>query len=798
MYLIPKCNTMDTRKRLKHFKKTLKKSRAIYWMIHHKKIVALIFVALILGFCFYLFRDLPSPSKLKNASAFAMSTKIFDRNGILLYEIYGDENRTPVPIEELPQHIKQATIAIEDQHFYSHFGFDASGMIRAVRNMIFKQQLQGGSTITQQLVKTALLTRERTVRRKIKEAVLTLGTEMMYTKDEILEMYLNHIPYGGTAWGIEAASQMYFDKHAKDLTLSESAMLAGLPQSPTRYSPFGTNPDLAKARQKDVLRRMYEEEFISEEQMNNAINEELKFAEPKSNILAPHFVMYVKEQLVDAYGELPVERDGLRVYTTLDYELQQASQASLSAELKKLEKMKVGNGSAMITDPRSGEILVMIGSKNYFEATQGGQVNVTLRPRQPGSSIKPINVVTGFQLKTLTPATMLLDIPTSFLVPGQKSYRPRNYDGGYHGPVQTRFFLGNSYNIPQIRAITMHGVESMIATGSAMGISTWTDSSKYGLSLALGGGEVTMADMTVAFGTLSNQGIKVPLHCILRVENNDGSILQQYNPEEMKELVQTMTEDTTIKEQKLTKTTGLSDQAITATRVLDREPAYLISHILLDNSARLGAFGERSELVIPNQAVSVKTGTTNDLRDNWTIGYTPEVLVATWVGNNDSTSMNQSLVSGVTGAAPIWNDLMRYVLRGKKAVWPEKPKDVIDKEICAVSGLLPNPEARCNTRIEFFWKGTEPQENNPADIDHLPREIWITPETGLPPKEGDAPNDHLISEKHLLLSDPLTKDWCADCIRPLNEKGRTIWEEAIVRITPQQMPQVEQLPQAEE
>ena len=711
-----------------------------------------------------VFRDLPSPTKLKNNQVFSISSKIYDRNGALLYEIYEDKNRTPIVLKDLPPYVYQASIAIEDQNFYKHIGFDVWGMFRAALNTVFRQKLQGGSTITQQLVKTTLLDRQRTLTRKAKEAVLTFASEVIYSKQDILEMYMNNIPYGGTAWGIEAAAHTYFNTDARNLSLAQAALLAGLPQSPTRYSPFGTNPQLAKDRQLQVLRRMAEDKYITQEQADKAGQEPLVYAISKTNINAPHFVMYIRDQLVNTYGETVVARGGLRVYTTLDLSLHQDAQASLSAELTRLDKRKykVGNGAALVTSPKTGEILAMIGSRDFFDATHDGQVNITLRERQPGSSIKPINVVTGFQLKKLTPGTMILDIPTCFLVGGQAQYCPKNYDGVAHGPVQTRFFLGNSYNIPEIKVISMNTLESVVATASAMGITTWKDPSNYGLSLALGGGEVKMVDMAVAFGTLANEGIKVPLHSILRVEDFQGNVLEQYKPEETAAAVDTLTDHPD--------TPSLGE----ATRVLDRQPAYLVSHILLDNSARIGAFGPSSELVIRNQVVSAKTGTTNDLRDNWTIGYTPEYVTTVWVGNNDNTPMNQALVSGITGAAPIWNDIMSRVLRGKKPVWPALPPDIISKEICTVSGLLPNPDAQCSTRTEFFWKGTEP-----AAMENISRETWIVSTTGLPPKEGD-PTDNLVLERHTLLSDPFTHDFCLDCVRPVDDKGKVVYEQHIV------------------
>ncbi len=732
---------------------------------HKKKLAIGIFLFIVLSLV-YILRDMPSPTKLKSDQSFPVSTKIFDKHGELLYEIYAEENRTPIKLEDLPPYVSQASIAIEDQHFYSHIGFDVLGIIRAIKNTIFKQQVQGGSTITQQLVKTALLTRKKTFTRKAKEAVLTIATEIIYSKKDILEMYLNYIPYGGTAWGIEAASQRYFNKHAKDLTLSQAALLAGLPQSPTRYSPFGNNPELSIQRQQEVLRRMREDGYITKEEEEKAKQEKLVFAEQNNNIKAPHFVLYIKDQLVEKYGEAKVERGGLRVYTTLDWDLQNAAQASLSAEINKLTRYRVGNGAALVTKPSTGEILAMIGSKDYYDATADGQVNVTLRERQPGSSIKPLNVATALQLKKATPATMLLDIPTCFAVAGQQEYCPKNYDGSFHGPVQTRFFLGNSLNIPEVKLLAMNSLESFIATASAMGITTWNDPSKYGLSLTLGGGEVKMVDLVTAFGTFANEGVKVPLHSILKVEDYKGNILETYNPDETQQNVKYLTENTEEKEKGEVK------------RILDREPAYLVSHILLDNNARAGAFGTNSQLVIPNQTVSVKTGTTNELKDNWTIGFTPEYLTAVWVGNNDNTSMNQALVSGVTGAAPIWHDIMSYVLKGKKSVWPEVPKDIISKEVCTLTGLLPQQDGSCPTRTEFFWKGTEPQNSG----DPLQKESWINPLTGIPPKEDEVV-DGLVLQTYTFLSDPFTKDYCLDCIRPIDDKGKTMYENYVINMS---------------
>lgn len=697
-------------------------------------------------------KDLPSPGRLSQTDAFAATTRIFDRNGNLLFEIYAERNRTPVPLQGLPTYIKDAHIAIEDKNFYKHHGFASEGVLRATLNIMFRRKLQGGSTITQQLVKTALLTPERTIQRKLREAILALTTELIYSKDQILEMYLNHVPYGGTAWGIEAAAQTYFGKTASSLTLAEAALLAGLPAAPTRYSPFGANPELAKVRQRTVLTRMVEEGFVSPEEAAAAAAEKLELESPAIEIAAPHFVLWVKEQLVERYGEHLVERGGLQVTTTLDLDLQEYIEASVSANIKALESLRVGNAAALVTNPQTGEVLTMVGSRDYFATEHDGNVNVTLRPRQPGSSIKPVNYAAAFETGRLTPASVLLDIPTCFTVPGQPPYCPQNYDNTFHGPVQARFALGNSYNLPAVKVLALNSVEDMIATASALGITGWEDPSRYGLSLTLGGGEVTMLDMAVAFGVFANQGVKVPLQPILRVEDQLGKVLEAWDPETVSQEVVVLNAQTPIDKPQ-------PQKPASPTRVLSREAAYLIAHILLDNNARSAAFGASSELVIPGKVVSVKTGTTNDLRDNWTIGFTPTALVATWVGNNDNAPMHPYLVSGVTGAAPIWNTIMRKVLEGRPPEWPEQPEGIVGLNVCILSGLLPNPDNPCSVRHEFFIKGFEPNQ-----LDQSRRQIWINKDTNLPPQEGEV--DNLELREQLVVSDPFIKDLCLDCPWP--------------------------------
>ena len=649
-------------------------------------------IPIILSICFvagivYFLRDLPSPTTLNKANAYPVSTKIMDRNGELLYEIYDDQNRTPIKLDTLPGHVTEATIAIEDDNFYTHHGFDTGGILRAAWRTLSGQRLEGGSTITQQLIKVALLTPERTLTRKVKEAILTIATEILYSKDQIMEMYLNHIPYGGTAYGIEAAAKRYFDKSAKDLSLAEGALLAGLPQAPSRYSPF-TNPDQAKARAAQVLGRMVEEEFITSEEAEVAKAETMTFATPGEHIRAPHFVMYIRSLIEEKYGTQKVEQGGLRVTTSLDINLQEMTQASLSAEIDQIERLKISNGAALVTNPATGEILAMIGSRDYFDDSVDGKVNVTTRLRQPGSSIKPLNYALGIETKTITPSTMLLDTPICFKVTGQPNYCPKNYDGGFRGPVQIRYALGNSYNIPAVKVLAMNGIEAFMNFGTRMGITSWNDPSAYGLSLTLGGGEVMMTDMAVAFGVFANSGYKVPLRGILKIEDAGGQLLEEYKSEGTSRAV--------------TENRDALPSTNNTNKVISPQTSFLVSHILADNGARASAFGTSSVLNIPGHTVSVKTGTTNNLRDNWTIGYTKDRLVAVWVGNNDNSPMSY-VASGVTGASPIWQDIMKVALNDLKTEQPYRPIEGIEiATVCQDSGTTATPERPCDGRSEYF------------------------------------------------------------------------------------------------
>jgi len=626
-------------------------------------LVTLIIVSIFQSYFFV--KELPSPYNIGKVN-YPLSTHIYDRNNTLLYEIYREQNRTPVNLKELPNYVAQATIAIEDKDFYRHQGVAIfSGVIRAAKEIVINKNLQGGSTITQQLVKTSLLTPERTITRKIKEVILALWAEKIYSKDQILQMYLNQVPYGGSSYGIEEASKTYFGKKAKDLTLDEAALLAGLPQAPSVYSPY-SNPEAALTRRNEVLTSMYNQRYISLEEKTKSEKLEISVLPPKTNIRAPHFVFYTKNELISYYGIKTVEEGGLNVKTTLDNKIQEESEKILKEELDKISYLNVTNGAILVTRPSTGEILAMVGSVDYFNQPSGA-FNVTTALRQPGSSIKPIMYSLALQ-NGFTAATILDDSPTVFNIAGSESYRPVNYDNKFHGKVPLRYALANSYNIPAVKTLNTIGVDKFIDFSTKMGISTWTDKSRYGLSLTLGGGEVTMIDMAEAFGVFANQGYKMPINYFQKIEDNTGNTLREVTPFKIKEI----------------------DPAI----------AYIISDILSDNFARTFAFGPGSSLEIPGYKVAVKTGTTNDKKDNWTIGYTPEFLVVVWVGNNDNTPMNPYLTSGITGAAPIWNKVMSYLLKnyGTGNKWFDKPSNVVEKD-CYYG------------RKEYFVKGTENSVN---------------------------------------------------------------------------------------
>jgi len=638
-------------------------------------------IIVMVGLFIWYGRDLPTPGKLIAAQS-NQSSGIYDRNGTLLYSVYQNQNRTYATLNTIPKYLQQGTISVEDRNFYTNSGFSITGYLRSALNIVLLKGLSGGSTLTQQLVKNVLLSPERTLPRKIKELMLSIQVDRKYSKDQILEMYLNDVPYGGTAIGVEAAAQLYFSKDVKDLDLAQSAFLSGLPQSPSTYSPFSGNKYYIQ-RTQVVLAAMARDGYITQKQSDAALKEiqNTKFSDNSIGIKAPHFVMYVKQALVDQFGEQVVESGGLRVKTTLDYNIESKAEQIVKTEIAGDKSLSVGNGAAMVTIPKTGEILAMVGSEDYFDTKNDGNFNAAISYRQPGSSLKPITYATAFS-KGYTAATLLMDTQTNFkATDSEKDYIPVNYDGKFRGPVQVRFALANSLNIPAVKMLAMVGIKDVMQNAYNMGIDNWqpTDANmaNVGYSLVLGGRDVRLLDEMEAYGVFANGGEKMPLVSILEVDDAKGNVLYKYN-------------------------------APSPQRIFSQEVSFLISHILLDNTARTMEFGPYSQLVVPGYpSVSVKTGTTNDIRDNWTVGYTPSFAVGVWVGNNDNSPMSK-VASGITGAAPIWNKIMSYVLKikGKKDEPPQKPDDVIAMQIDALGGGLPRDGQP--TRSEYFIKGTEP------------------------------------------------------------------------------------------
>ena len=627
--------------------------------------------------------NLPSPDQVVRREGF--STKILDRNGEVLYDIFLDQRRTLVPLDEVPLYMRQATIAIEDKNFYKHQGFDPTGYLRAIYNIVVNRRLQGGSTLTQQLVKNVLLSPERTIFRKVREFILAIQIERKYTKDEILQMYLNEAPYGGTAWGVGSAAEIYFGKKVKDLTLIESAVLAGMPQRPSVYSPYSSTPNAYMGRTQEVLRRMREDGYISKDQEESAKREldNVKFQERGASFKAPHFVQYVQKVLSERYGEVVVEQGGLKVTTTLDLELQEKAEDIIKEEIDKVEKQNITNGAAVALNPETGEILAMVGSKDFNAPDYDGQFNTAVQAlRQPGSSIKPVTYVTALK-EGYTASTLLMDVETTFPGgEGQPDYKPVNYDGKFRGPMQVRFALANSINMAAVKMLAMVGIEDTLETAYDLGISTLEPTketlSRVGLSLTLGGGEVRLYELTSAYAAFMNGGFRVDPVAILKVEDSKGKVLEEIKPKKGK-------------------------------RVLSPEQAFVIADILSDNNARSEIFGTNSLLNIPGKTVAVKTGTTNDKRDNWTIGGNSQGVVGTWVGNNDYSPMLQ-VASGVSGASPIWRRVLLELLKDKPAVKFEIPSGIVTASVDSISGYRAHDGYA--SRSEYFIKGTEPGEDS--------------------------------------------------------------------------------------
>jgi len=575
------------------------------------------------------------------------STKIYDRTGeVLLFDFHKDIQREIIPLEEISHFVKNATVAIEDARFYEHKGILPSAILRAILvNIGAFGYEQGGSTITQQVVKNSLLTQEKTIARKLKEWVLSLKLEQVASKEKILELYLNEIPYGGNIYGVQEASRVYFGKKAKDLSLAESAYLAALPQAPTYYSPYGNNKDKLDERKNLILNRMLGEQFITEEEHVVALEEDVVFApHAEENIKAPHFVFFVREYLERKHGKDAIESSGLKVITTIDYELQKkAEEIVRDYSADNIEKFNAHNAGLIAVDPKTGHILVMVGSRDYFDVENEGNFNVTISPnRQPGSAFKPFVYATAFE-KGFTPETVVFDLETQFDVScdpegnlnedadeeTDSCYTPTNYDDIWRGPVALRDALAQSINIPAIKTLYLAGLKDSLRTAQKMGITSLVDVNRYGLTLVLGGGEVSLLEMTSAYSVFANKGKRNPYTAIIQIEDKNGRILERFEKKEKE--------------------------------VIPEKIALQISDILSDNDARAPAFGERSYLYFRNRDVAAKTGTTNDYRDAWIIGYTPNISVGAWAGNNDNTSMEKKVAGFII--APMWNAFMREALK---------------------------------------------------------------------------------------------------------------------------------------
>jgi penicillin-binding protein 1C len=714
------------------------------FVLRHWKPILLAFAALSLvcagGLYAWLFVDLPSLDALY-ARAAAPSTKILDRHGRLLYEII-DPHRgkhTPVALDAIPLACRQATIATEDANFYSNPGVDLVGILRAVWiNLRGGETLSGGSTITQQLARNLLLSPEersqRTLTRKLRESILAWRMAQRFSKDEILALYLNEVYYGNLAYGIEAAAQAYFGVPVGQLDLAQCALLAGLPQSPANYDPLADLP-AARKRQSTVLDLMVKAGSMDTAQAELAKTEDLHFAATPFPIEAPHFVAYVTSWLEDRYGLDAIYRQGLVVTTTLDLDWQRAAESIAQRRLKELQDgtalsipkgqpgKNVQDAALVAIDPHTGEIRTMLGSPDYFDAQIDGAVNAAIALRQPGSSIKPITYAAAFDPLSpdpLTPASMILDVRSSFPTREGDPYVPRNYDLQFHGPVSAREALASSYNIPAVKVLQRVGLDRMIGLARSLGIGTFGDASRYGLSLTLGGGEVRLVDLTAAYGAFANGGQRVIPASVLQVTTASGDALYNVQPK-------------------------------LGERVLDPRVAYLISDILSDNSARAPAFGEFSVLRLARPA-AVKTGTTTDWRDNWTIGYTPDLVVGVWVGNADNQPMEH--VSGVAGAGPIWHDFMETVTKNSPERAFERPDGLIDIDVCATSGLLPTPYCPFTKRATFI-AGTEPSQP-----DNLYRPFPIDVATSLP-ATADTPRDRMATRVYLVLPAE-AQEWARD------------------------------------
>lgn len=612
-----------------------------------------------------LSRNLPSVEQIANRRV-AQSTKIFDQSGAtLLYELSAGQKRTVISLEDIPLYVKDATIAIEDENFYQSPGFDWRGILRALWvNVTRGRVLQGGSTIAQQLAKNAFLSPEQTIVRKLKELTLAIRINRHYSKDEILALYLNEIPYGPTVYGIEAASQAYFTKPAKDLSLAESTLLAAIPKAPSYYAPHGAHVKELLDRQKYILKRLYELQKIDKEQYESAAKEQIAFAAQDRGIRAPHFVLEVQEYLVNKYGEDLVRTGGLRVITTLHTELQTIAEKAVADGAKRNEELYNGKNAALVAlNPKNGHVLALVGSRDYFDTEREGNFNVATQGlRQPGSALKPFAYLAAFK-KGYTPDSVLFDVPTEFetqktecppLVDykseSKECFHPQNFSLDFRGPVSLRNALAQSINIPAVKTLYLAGMDDVLTILSDFGVTTLNDPQRYGLSLVLGGGEVRLLELVGAYGVLAQDGVHRPQVFVREVRDSKGKVLEAYK-----------------------ETTG--------TQVADAQYVRLVNDILSDVSARTGLLQSNVQLtVFPDHDVALKTGTSNDYRDAWALGYIPSLAVGVWAGNNDNTPMERR-GSSILAAIPMWHAFMVEALpqfapesfTRPESVMPEKP-----------------------------------------------------------------------------------------------------------------------------
>ena len=645
-------------------------------------------------------QELPNPEEFIDGQI-TQSTKIYDRAGeVLLYEIHGDQKRTVIPFSDIPQYSKEATLAIEDQNFYHHAAMDWKGTLRAlITNLTTGEMSQGGSTITQQLARNTFLTAEKTIQRKIKELILANWIEEKYTKDKILELYLNQIPYGTNAYGIESASQTYFNKSAKDLSLAESATLAAMIQAPSYYSPWGTHMEELINRKNYVLEQMNKLGFIDKQEEESAQKIKLVFASQNIGIIkAPHFVMMVEDYLIQKYGEDIVEKGGLRVITTLDWKLQQIAETAVENGANRNTELYQGKNAALVAqDPKTGQILALVGSKDYFDKSVDGNFNVAVQGlRQPGSSFKPFAYVTAFE-KGYSPNTVIFDLPTEFssytdvcrLVninyndENPLCFHPQNFDGDFRGPINLRNSLAQSINVASVKVLYLAGLNDTIKTAQNFGLTTINDPGRYGLSLVLGGGEVKLIDMVEAYSVFSQEGIKHNQAIILEVDSAKGDILEKY-----------------------------LDQA---TRVIDQQYPKLVNNILSDIDARAGLFQSSLNLtVFPGRDVALKTGTTNDYKDAWTLGYTPSLTIGVWAGNSDNTPM-QKHAGSILAAVPIWSEFMNAALQNYPMEFFNKPDGVQENKPMMNGEYIINGQVH---EILYYVDKTNPMGPQPLNPEY--------------------------------------------------------------------------------